>query len=349
MPPQIGLKQFRIGADSRSSVCLSYCFYDPITGHALLIDSHRELLDDYTAYLAEKSLKLMGVIDTQTHWCHLSASQLLRARYGCSVAKRGETITIGKLSLHALLTPGVTEDAQILFNNEIAFTGNTLWIGSCAPQGLGGSDAKKHWNSLQKVLTTLSAQKNEKLLILPAFSTLAVEKKKNRALKHTSAADFLLWSNERAVFPDSSFKEIAKENQDPSESPQTLSRLESVFKGSGVIDDFDAISASVGAIAAEKYSHKIEKHVTKNAFLDVRENAEFSEGHIPGTTNWPLVEVGLHLDELTSKERIYVSCLSGRRSDWVSRTLAYLDFSDVVNVSGGFKAWQHAGLPVEIS
>jgi len=81
--------------------------------------------------------------------------------------------------------------------------------------------------------------------------------------------------------------------------------------------------------------------------LDVREPNEFAAGHIPGAINIPLAELATRLDTLKNCKRIYVSCQTGRRSHPAARTLDYLGLPDVVNVSGGFKAWQSCELPIE--
>ena len=64
------------------------------------------------------------------------------------------------------------------------------------------------------------------------------------------------------------------------------------------------------------------------------------------TRNIPISELGLHLSELRRSKKIYISCLSGFRSAAASKTLSYVGLLDVVNVSGGFKAWANAGSPV---
>jgi rhodanese-related sulfurtransferase len=103
----------------------------------------------------------------------------------------------------------------------------------------------------------------------------------------------------------------------------------------------------VATINVEKYALKMKERAPGVHFLDVREPDEFRAGHMPGAVNYPLSELALHLEELARYKRIYVSCQAGRRSGPAARTLDYLGFPDVVNVSGGFKAWENAGLPVE--
>lgn len=100
------------------------------------------------------------------------------------------------------------------------------------------------------------------------------------------------------------------------------------------------------AITIEKYELKIGRPKPGDAFIDVREPHEFAEAHIPGTRNVPLSELGLRLHELRAAERVYLSCLSGRRSAAAARTLAYVGLGNVVNVLGGFQAWKGAGFEI---
>lgn len=106
-------------------------------------------------------------------------------------------------------------------------------------------------------------------------------------------------------------------------------------------------SDPVATINSEKYAHKLKASATEARFVDVREPEEFREGHIPGTMNIPLSELGFHLEDLRSSSRIYVCCLSGRRSVTAARTLTYIGLSNVISLSGGFKAWQSLGFPVQ--
>jgi hydroxyacylglutathione hydrolase len=80
--------------------------------------------------------------------------------------------------------------------------------------------------------------------------------------------------------------------------------------------------------------------------IDVRREAEFPAGHIPDA-HW------IPLDGLTSAALpfehdalIAVHCKSGYRSAIACSVLQRAGFGNVVNVNGGFDAWQEAQLPV---
>lgn len=83
--------------------------------------------------------------------------------------------------------------------------------------------------------------------------------------------------------------------------------------------------------------------------LDVRDPAEFAKGRVLGSRNVPLAELAKRAGELQkSKARpLIVVCQSGNRSLGAMAELRRMGFERVFNLSGGYGAWQQAGLPVE--
>jgi rhodanese-related sulfurtransferase len=83
--------------------------------------------------------------------------------------------------------------------------------------------------------------------------------------------------------------------------------------------------------------------------LDVREPAEYAKGHILGARNLPVAELerrAAELDKYKAKP-VIVTCDSGSRATRAISLLKGRGFANVVNLAGGFGAWQGAGLPVE--
>ena len=82
--------------------------------------------------------------------------------------------------------------------------------------------------------------------------------------------------------------------------------------------------------------------------LDVREPGEYGGGHILGAKNAPLSRLGDGGEVAKRKERpVIVYCEGGDRSSKAVAFLRKQGFTRVVNLSGGLKAWQQAGLPIE--
>jgi hydroxyacylglutathione hydrolase len=80
--------------------------------------------------------------------------------------------------------------------------------------------------------------------------------------------------------------------------------------------------------------------------LDVRRAAEWEGGHIENATWWPLDNFKVSPPEMEHNAAIAVHCKSGYRSMIASSLLQRAGFTNVVNVTGGFDAWQAAKLPV---
>ena len=81
--------------------------------------------------------------------------------------------------------------------------------------------------------------------------------------------------------------------------------------------------------------------------LDVREQWEYDEGHIPGVVHIPMNDVPARISEIPTDGTVIVSCRSGNRSSVITGFLREEGFSNVHNLDGGIVGWQSAGLPVE--
>lgn len=83
--------------------------------------------------------------------------------------------------------------------------------------------------------------------------------------------------------------------------------------------------------------------------LDVRDAASYGAGHILGARNLPLEDLDKRIGELDKfKSRpLIVVCESGNSSTRAVRALKAKGFAQVLNLSGGFRAWLQGGLPVE--
>ena len=81
--------------------------------------------------------------------------------------------------------------------------------------------------------------------------------------------------------------------------------------------------------------------------LDVREQWEYDEGHIPGVTLIPMGEIANRLSEIPSDKEVIVTCRSGNRSGQITDFLRQQGFDNVHNMDGGILAWEAAGYEVE--
>jgi rhodanese-related sulfurtransferase len=82
--------------------------------------------------------------------------------------------------------------------------------------------------------------------------------------------------------------------------------------------------------------------------LDVREAAEWRAGHAPAARHIPLSRLSARSRELAPQRTVITVCRSGHRSAGAAMMLARQG-RDVINLSGGMRAWARAGLPVVAS
>ncbi len=81
--------------------------------------------------------------------------------------------------------------------------------------------------------------------------------------------------------------------------------------------------------------------------IDVREQWEYDNGHIPGVMLIPLSEFDARLDEIPNDQTVIFACESGARSKRVTSAMKAQGHTNVHNMVGGFSAWERANLPVE--
>ncbi len=76
--------------------------------------------------------------------------------------------------------------------------------------------------------------------------------------------------------------------------------------------------------------------------IDVREQWEYVDGHVAGSTWLPMALVPLKVDQFGGDDPAYVICRTGNRSAQVVMWLARQGI-EAINVAGGIVAWQQHG------
>ncbi|MEE2032344.1 rhodanese-like domain-containing protein [Rhodococcus chondri] len=79
--------------------------------------------------------------------------------------------------------------------------------------------------------------------------------------------------------------------------------------------------------------------------LDVREDYEYTQGHVPGAQLIPLGELPGRVAEVLPGDTVYVICASGNRSKQ-GATILESAGRPAVSVAGGTSGWVRAGQPV---
>ena len=96
-------------------------------------------------------------------------------------------------------------------------------------------------------------------------------------------------------------------------------------------------------ISLERYAAERQAGVT----VDVRERAEYAQGHVPGAVSVPMGQLPSRLGELAPGARVHVICASGNRSLAMTDLLVAHGI-DAVSVAGGTHAWIASGRAVGV-
>jgi len=120
-----------------------------------------------------------------------------------------------------------------------------------------------------------------------------------------------------------------------------IDQVEGWFERSAVVQDGLATesypSKTPAALAAEIESGEV-------ALFDVRSDAEWDRGHIPQAEHRFLGHLSTTVSNLASHQPVVVQCQSGARSA-IAASLLQAAGMNVINLAGGYQAWETAGLP----
>lgn len=110
----------------------------------------------------------------------------------------------------------------------------------------------------------------------------------------------------------------------------------------GIFDIFSGIfGGNINKISAAEVLEKMKEN-QKIQLIDVREQSEFREGHIPRAKNIPLGVVSEEMEKYVpeKEEMIYIYCHSGMRSVQACNILMKKGYTNVYNL-GGITSWPY--------
>tara|TARA_B100000579_G_C22677714_1_gene778757 strand:+ start:99 stop:782 length:684 start_codon:yes stop_codon:yes gene_type:complete len=192
---------------------------------ALIIDPVLEHVDSYINTLNKLNLKLVKVIDTHIHADHITGMSELKNKTNCETimgdktpaeivsikVKDQEFLTIDKIKLKAIYTPGHTSESFSFLMNDKVFTGDTLLIGGTGRTDFQNGSPYDSYNSIFNILLKLP----DKTKVYPAhdyngnfFSTIEVERNSNPRLQVKSADEYADIMNNLNL-PDPKLMDIA--------------------------------------------------------------------------------------------------------------------------------------------
>ena len=175
---------------------------------AVIIDPVIENVDSYIGLLNELDLKLVKVIDTHIHADHITGASKLKKLTNCSTimgehtpadtveikVKDEEYISLDKLKIKAMYTPGHTSDSYSFLMNNYLFSGDTLLINGTGRTDFQNGNSKDAYNSIFNKLLKLP----DETLLYPAHdykgekvSTIGKEKKYNPRLQVDSVDEYI--------------------------------------------------------------------------------------------------------------------------------------------------------------
>ncbi|HEV3407053.1 MAG TPA: rhodanese-like domain-containing protein, partial [Gaiellaceae bacterium] len=84
--------------------------------------------------------------------------------------------------------------------------------------------------------------------------------------------------------------------------------------------------------------------------VDVREQNEWDEGHLPGAVHVPrgFLEQRIEQAAPDRHQPVVLYCAGGARSALAAKTLEELGYEDVRSLIGGFTDWKRSGFPTQL-
>lgn len=340
-------------------------YYVESDGEALVIDPIREP-EPYLAKAKERGATIKYVLETHFHADFVSGHVELANKSGATIvygpgaqtgfdahiAYDGEELSLGKLKIRVLHTPGHTGESSCYLlldeqgNENAVFTGDTLFIGDVGRPDLAvKTDLTKEdlagmlFDSLRNKIMTLP----DDVIVYPGhgagsacgknissetFSTIGNQKQTNYALQHMTREQF----------------------------------IQAVTEGIMPAPKYFGIAAGINKSGADQLNNVYAKGLTPLSVsntelliaegalvLDTRTPDDFEKGFIPGAINIGLngqfaIWAATVLDYTTP---LILITDNGKENEAIQR-LARVGLDHIKGfVQGGFEAWKEAGKPVD--
>ena len=217
------------------------------------------------------------------------------------------------------------------------FTGDTLLIGGTGRTDLPTGDPDALYDSLFGKLLKLD----------PAL--LVFRRTTTRAARHSTLGAEIA-DNPRLQKRDARRSSQMMRELNLAAPTHLTEALRTNMSGGKTVDQMLAeAAADVPFIAMAELDARIAARPNDLLVLDVREEAAFNAGHIPGARHLPRGQLELRVNEEIPDPtvRIVACCEFGKISTLAAQTLRQLGFSRAVALDGGMKAWREAGYRTE--
>lgn len=349
--------------------CLAQgAYYIESEGQVAIIDPLREV-DPYIARARKDGALIKYVLETHFHADFVSGHLDLAKKTGATIvygpnaktgfdafiANDGEELTLGKIKIRVLHTPGHTMESTCYLlidengREKALFSGDTLFIGDVGRPDLAQksdltmNDLAGHlFDSLRNKIMTLP----DDVIVYPAHGagsacgknmskettdTLGNQKLFNYALRaNMTREEFIKEVTDGLLAPPKYFPQNVRMNKEGYESIDTVLR-----RGAQPLtpDAFEAAANETGAVV-----------------LDVRQAQVFNKGFIPNSINIGLGGqfapwVGALIPDV--RQELLLVCESGQVEETLTR-LARVGYDHVLGyLQGGFSAWEASDKEVD--
>ncbi|GAB3199618.1 glyoxylase-like metal-dependent hydrolase (beta-lactamase superfamily II)/rhodanese-related sulfurtransferase [Pontibacter aydingkolensis] len=349
--------------------CLAQgAYYIESNGEAVIIDPLREV-KPYIEQAEKNGAKIKYVLETHFHADFVSGhvdlakatgAQIVfgpnaKTTFDAYIAKDGEELKVGDLTIKVLHTPGHTmESTTYLLQDEqgkdyAIFTGDTLFIGDVGRPDLAAKSeltqeqlAENLYNSLRNKIMPLA----DEVIVYPAHGAGSacgknMSKETSDTLGNQKATNY-------ALRADMTVKEFIKEVTDGLAPPPSYFPLNVKMNKEGYANIDDVMNQGLQALTPEAFEAAANE--TGALVLDTRKPEEFAKGFIPNAINigidgnfapW----VGALIPDI--QQTILFVADEGREEEVVTR-LARVGYDHAIGfLKGGFNSWKNAGKEVD--
>lgn len=143
--------------------------------------------------------------------------------------------------------------------------------------------------------------------------------------------DGVLLFNQAGALPPKALGDIIKQARDLD--------MDEVRRQAGAAQE----AAEAGEVGLDDFAAA---HAGGAFVLDVREDHEFTAGHVPGAVHVPMADVATRVAELPADQPVFVICAVGGRSRQVVDYLRTQGLT-AFNVSDGTSGWTQRGWPLD--
>jgi glyoxylase-like metal-dependent hydrolase (beta-lactamase superfamily II)/rhodanese-related sulfurtransferase len=340
----------------RESCTYTYLLGDEGTRKAVLIDPVRELVDRDIQVLVELNLTLTYTLETHVHADHITGAGLLRSRLGSESVlsarggadcvdhqvDHGDVLQVGDVELQVIATPGHTNTCMSYYvpEQEMVFTGDTLFIRGCGRTDFQEGSSEDLFNSVHERLFSLPASTR----VFPGhdykgrtMSTIAEEKQHNPRLGGgRSLAQFVVIMEGLNLSLPKKLAVAVPANQNCG-MPVT----DAVSGWAPIVRSSEGVpEVSVGWL--------VEQDRTALRIIDVRDVDEFvgELGHIEEAEQVALASLVQTATPWDREATLITVCKTGFRSGNAAQELESMGFMRVASMAGGMQSWNDSSLPI---